>query len=52
MSAKTGFAPAITIWLTVETKVIEGVITSSPFEMPKALKMRCMPAVPEVRLKP
>jgi hypothetical protein len=46
-SANTGVAPARTIRLTVETQVMEGVITSSPGPMPRARRRRCIPAVPE-----
>ncbi|OGV67274.1 MAG: hypothetical protein A2283_05030 [Lentisphaerae bacterium RIFOXYA12_FULL_48_11] len=46
-STKTGFAPASTMRFTVETQVIDGVITSSPGPIPKAVRMTCIPAVAE-----
>jgi hypothetical protein len=48
-SAKTGVAPASTIRLTVETHVRDGVMTSSPGPIPRAARVRCMPAVAEER---
>jgi hypothetical protein len=47
ISAKIGVAPESTIKLTVETQVMEGVITSSPGPIFRALRARCIPAVAE-----
>ena len=47
-STNTGVAPRRAMRLTVETQVIDGVMTSSPGPMPSACIRRCMPAVAEV----
>ena len=49
MSPKTGLAPQSSIMFTVDTHVIELVITSSPGLRLSARRTRCMPAVAEVR---
>ena len=51
-STKTGFAPASTIMLTIETQVIDGVITSSPGPISIALSSRCIAAVAEESATP
>jgi len=48
-SAKTGVAPERTIIFIVETHVNDGVITSSPGPIFKALSAMCIPPVAEER---
>src|SRR5262245_28865904 len=48
-STNTGVAPHKVIRFTVDTQVIDGVITSSPGPIPKACSSTSIPAVTEVR---
>ena len=48
ISAKTGVAPAWMIELTVEQKVMEVVITSSPSFKSRVIKLKCNAAVQEL----
>jgi hypothetical protein len=45
MSTKTGVAPESRMTFTVDTQLIEGIMTSSPGPMPLACKINRMPAV-------
>src|SRR3989344_6280287 len=46
ISTRTGMAPVYNTALAVATKVRSGIITSSPFFIPKDANAKCKPVVP------